>query len=153
MRQSGLSADTQALMAYQANQKSAGVAYAFWFFLGTFGAHNFYMGSTGAAVVQLILGVLGWFTIWFGFGLLFWIPLGFWLLFDLFTLGGRASQHNATLMARLNSSATSAETPADELAKFASLHKQGAISDVEYEAQKRRLIGEAPAPASVTPSA
>ena len=36
-------------------QKEACVAYALWFFLGYFGAHNFYLRRTGVAVAQLVL--------------------------------------------------------------------------------------------------
>lgn len=53
--QGGLSADTRALMLFEANKKTALVAYLLWFFLGLFGAHNFYLKRTGVAVAQLIL--------------------------------------------------------------------------------------------------
>jgi TM2 domain-containing membrane protein YozV len=54
-QQGGLSADTRALMLFEANKKTALVAYLLWFFLGLFGAHNFYLKRTGVAVAQLIL--------------------------------------------------------------------------------------------------
>jgi hypothetical protein len=38
---SALSPDTRALMLFEANKKSALVAYILWFFLGLFGGHNF----------------------------------------------------------------------------------------------------------------
>jgi hypothetical protein len=53
-QQGGLSKDTRALMLYEANSRSVLVAYLLWFFLGFFGAHNFYLKRTGIAVVQLI---------------------------------------------------------------------------------------------------
>src|SRR4051812_32215087 len=53
----GLSNDTRALMLYEANKKTALVAYLLWFFLGWFGAHNFYLERTGVAVAQLILTI------------------------------------------------------------------------------------------------
>jgi TM2 domain-containing membrane protein YozV len=56
-QQGGLSKDTRALMLYEANSKSALVAYLLWFFVGLFGAHNFYLKRTGIAVVQLILTI------------------------------------------------------------------------------------------------
>ena len=55
-------------------QKSTGVAYLLWFFLGGFGGHRFYLGKTGTAVAQLIITIVGFFTL---------IPLvvtGIWLL-------------------------------------------------------------------------
>jgi TM2 domain-containing membrane protein YozV len=53
----GLSNDTRVLMLYEANKKTALVAYILWFFLGLFGAHNFYLERTGVAVAQLILSL------------------------------------------------------------------------------------------------
>jgi TM2 domain-containing membrane protein YozV len=61
-------------------QKSAGVAYLLWFFVGGFGGHRFYLGKTGTAVAQLIITVVGLFTL---------IPLiitGIWLLVDAFLI-------------------------------------------------------------------
>ena len=143
MTNSPLSADTQAIMTFEANKKSAGVAYLLWFFTGGVGGHRFYMGRIGSAVTQLILAVLGWTTVWFGLGLMFLIPLGIWLLIDVFTLGGMVSAHNNQLMQRLNAGPAARTEPVDELAKFAALRDQGAISEAEYEVQKRRLIGPA----------
>ena len=52
-------------------------------FLGHFGAHRFYIGKTGTAVVMLILGIVGWATIWiFGLGLVFLMPVWIWALID-----------------------------------------------------------------------
>ena len=53
----GLSNDTRALMLFEANKKTALVAYLLWFFLGWLGAHNFYLRRTGVAVAQLILTI------------------------------------------------------------------------------------------------
>lgn len=69
----------QAQSAYDDVKKSAGVAYAFWFFLGGFGAHRFYLGHKGVAIAQLL--TLG--------------GLGFWTLFDVFFIGSRLRRANA----------------------------------------------------------
>ncbi|MGH9807487.1 MAG: TM2 domain-containing protein, partial [Terriglobia bacterium] len=53
----GLSNDTRALMLFEANKKTALVAYLLWFFVGIFGGHNFYLKRTGVAVTQLILSL------------------------------------------------------------------------------------------------
>jgi TM2 domain-containing membrane protein YozV len=58
---------------YDDVKKSKGVAYAFWFFLGVFGAHRFYVGDIGKGVAMLL--TLG--------------GLGFWALVDVFFIGGR----------------------------------------------------------------
>ena len=141
--QSGLSADTQALMAYESTKKSAGLAYVLWFFTGGLGGHRFYLGQTGSAVAQLLMSVFGWLLLLAaGFGLLLLIPLGIWLLVDLFLIPGIVQTHNSTIMQRLNASA-SAITPvagADEIAKYAALRDQGAITEDEFQSKKQRLL-------------
>ena len=61
-QQSGLSRDARAIMLYEANKKTALIAYILWFFLGLLGGHNFYLKRTGVAVAQLILTltIVGW---------------------------------------------------------------------------------------------
>jgi TM2 domain-containing membrane protein YozV len=66
----------------QIQEKSVGAAYVFWFFLGGFGAHQFYLGKTGRAVSYLL--TFGWLTV------------GLWI--DLFTLGKQVRQVNAELL-------------------------------------------------------
>jgi len=52
-------------------------------FLGIFGAHRFYLGKTGTAVGMLILGILGYATMWvWGFGFLFLTAVGIWAFID-----------------------------------------------------------------------
>ncbi|QSF54598.1 NINE protein [Brevundimonas fontaquae] len=139
--QSGLSADTQALMAFEANKKSAGVAYLLWFFTGSVGGHRFYLGRTGSAVAQLTLCLTGILLALVIVGFFLIGVLAVWLLIDLFTIGGMVEEQNRKLMDRLNVGAKPQESVVDELAKFATLRDSGAISQDEYEAQKRRLIG------------
>lgn len=143
MTNQGLSADTQAMMAFESGKKSTGLAYVLWLFTGGLGGHRFYLGQTSSAVAQLVLSILGWLTVWFVVGLVFLIPLGIWLIVDLFLIPGIADEHNRQLMQRLNAGTDRkpAASPVDELAKFAELHKSGAISDEEYAAQKQRLLG------------
>jgi len=84
-------------MIYDAHRKSVGVAYLLWFFLGSLGIHRFYLKQTGTAVVQLLLAVAGWLTIWIAIGLLPFGILGIWLLVDLFLIPGMAREHNLRL--------------------------------------------------------
>lgn len=87
----GLSNDTRVLMLYEANKKTAVVAYLLWFFLGWFGAHNFYLGRTGVAVTQLILTI----TI---IGILITF---FWVIVDAFLIPGWVRNQNNLLAAQL----------------------------------------------------
>ena len=50
--------DAQAIMRYDANKKSVGVAYVLWFFFGSLGAHRFYLKQTGTAVAMLIITLI-----------------------------------------------------------------------------------------------
>lgn len=147
--QAGLSHDTQALMAFDAGKKSTGVAYLLWFFTGGLGGHRFYLGRTGSAVFQLLLTVFGWiFLFAAGAGLLLLAPLGIWLLIAAFLIPGMAQDHNDRLMKRLNAGANTplpSSSAVDELAKFAALRDQGALTEHEFEVQKARLLAAAPA--------
>ncbi len=85
-------ANARAHMMYDANRKSTGVAYLLCIFLGGVGAHRFYLGRTGSAVAQLALWLLGLVT-----GFVLWIPLGIWILVDLFLIPGIAREQNMAL--------------------------------------------------------
>jgi len=87
----GLSNDARVLMLYEANKKTALVAYLLWFFLGLFGAHNFYLGRTGVAVAQLILSLI----------LVGMIITIFWVLVDAFLIPSWVRQQNNLLAAQL----------------------------------------------------
>ena len=71
-------ASARAQMIYDANKKSVGASYVLCLLLGGLGAHRFYLGHTGTAIVQLILGVLGFVVF------VTWPILWIWLLVDLF---------------------------------------------------------------------
>jgi TM2 domain-containing membrane protein YozV len=92
MRQpGGLSQDARAMMLFEANKKTAVVAYLLWFFMGLFGAHNFYLKRTGVAVAQLILSL----TI---VGMLITV---FWVLVDAFLIPGWVRNQNNLLAVQL----------------------------------------------------
>jgi TM2 domain-containing membrane protein YozV len=86
--QPGLGADVRLMMMFEANKKDACVAYVLWFFLGYFGAHNFYLKRTGVAVAQLILTL----TI-VGLAITF-----FWHLVDAFLIPGWVRRENNHLL-------------------------------------------------------
>ncbi|MGE0171033.1 TM2 domain-containing protein [Nocardioides sp.] len=65
--------------AYARPDKSLGVAYVLWLFLGFFGVHHFYLGKVGRGIGYLL--TFGWFMIG--------------LLVDLFTLPSQVHRVNA----------------------------------------------------------
>jgi len=89
--QPGLSADTRAMMIFEANKKQNLVAYLLWFLFGYFGAHNFYLGRTGVAIAQLILTL----TI-IGIVITF-----FWHIVDTFLIPGWVRRQNNVLATQL----------------------------------------------------
>jgi TM2 domain-containing membrane protein YozV len=90
-QQGGLSPDTRAMMLFEANKKTALIAYLLWFFVGLFGAHNFYLQRTGVAVTQLILSL----TL---VGMLITV---FWVLVDAFLIPGWIRNQNNLLAKQL----------------------------------------------------
>jgi TM2 domain-containing membrane protein YozV len=91
MQPGGLSNDTRALMLFEANKKTALVAYLLWFFLGLFGGHNFYLKRTGVAVTQLILSItlIGMVITWV------------WMIVDAFLIPGWIRNYNNMLATQL----------------------------------------------------
>ncbi len=79
------------MMLFEANKKTAVVAYLLWFFVGLFGGHNFYLRRTGVAVTQLILSI----TI---IGMLITV---FWVLVDAFLIPGWVRNQNNLLATQL----------------------------------------------------
>jgi len=69
-------------------------------FLGEFGAHRFYLGKIGTAIAMLVLGIVGWSTIWVvGFGLIFLIPVGIWALIDfIYAVSGNMKDKEGKLI-------------------------------------------------------
>jgi TM2 domain-containing membrane protein YozV len=90
-QQSGLSSDARAMMLFEANRKTVLAAFLLWFFLGLFGAHNFYLSRIGVAVAQLILSI----TI---IGMLITIV---WAIVDAFLIPGWVRRQNNLLAAQL----------------------------------------------------
>ncbi len=101
-----LSNDAQALMVFQSNKKSMGLAYLLWFFVGMFGAHRFYLGRTGSGVAQLILCILGWATLVAYVGAFMLGGVAIWVIVDAFLIPGWVKLHNMRLMTRLTGGAS-----------------------------------------------
>jgi len=91
LQKGGLSNDTRAMMLFEANKKTALVAYLLWFFVAILGGHNFYLKRTGVAITQLILSI----TI---VGLLI---TGVWILIDALLIPGWIRNQNNLLAMQL----------------------------------------------------
>ena len=65
------------------SQKSRLVLLLLTLFLGEFGAHRFYAGKTGTAIVMLILAILGYATMIIIVGFAFLTAVGIWNIIDL----------------------------------------------------------------------
>jgi TM2 domain-containing membrane protein YozV len=70
-------------LAADISPKSRVAATLFAWFLGGFGAHRFYVGKTGTAVVMLVLTLIGLATVWFFLvGIAFIVAVGIWASVD-----------------------------------------------------------------------
>lgn len=101
MVQPTVTSDTHSLMLFEANKKSAGVAYALWVFLGMLGAHRFYTGRSGTGFAMLALFVVGLLTAAIGIGAFFILADGVWVLVDAFLIPGWIRTSNMELVAKL----------------------------------------------------
>lgn len=70
-------------------QKSTGVAYALWFFLGILSLHRFYLGRPGTAILQILS---------------YFILVGFlWWVVDAFLIPGMVDKHRNQVRSRVTS--------------------------------------------------
>jgi TM2 domain-containing membrane protein YozV len=73
------------------------------FFVGTIGIHRFYAGKTGTAITMLILGIIGWATIWLLVGVFFIGAVGLWALIDfIMAVAGSFKDKDGKVIANWN---------------------------------------------------
>ena len=80
--------------------KDTTVAYLLWFFLAQLGAHKFYLRQPLQGVLYLGLTLLGWLTVWFLVGFLFFGTLVVLLVVDACTMPAQVRRVNADIHAR-----------------------------------------------------
>ena len=108
--------DTERMMQYDVQKKSAVIAYLLWFFAGPVGAHRFYLGRTGSAVMLFILTVVCPFVLALAFipsasaeeapPLIFlpWVGVAVWWLIVFLLIPGITRKYNSQLAQRLGQS-------------------------------------------------
>jgi TM2 domain-containing membrane protein YozV len=97
-----MGADAQRMMLYDANKKSATVAYALWFFLGMFGAHRFYLDRSGSGVAQLLITIMSWILMFVVVGFFSLAAVALWVLVDAFMIPDWVREHNNRLIAGMS---------------------------------------------------
>jgi TM2 domain-containing membrane protein YozV len=98
-----VSGDARAMMLYEANKKSAVVAYLLWWFLGFVGGHRFYAGRSGSAIAQLLLCIVSIALMVVYIGFLSFLALAIWWLVDAFLIPGWIRNLNSLLAVQLGS--------------------------------------------------
>lgn len=93
--------DAERVMRYDANKKSALLAYILWFFLGFFGIHRMYLGRVGSGIAMLVLHGLSWLTWWILIGWIGFGILGLWWLIDALLIPGMTRSYNNRLVDNL----------------------------------------------------
>lgn len=79
--------------------KELSVAYLLLFFLGTFGAHRFYLGRNGTAIAMLSLTVVGVVTTMVLVGFLLLVAVAVWWFVDIFLTPGIVREENHRALA------------------------------------------------------
>ena len=89
------------MMQYDANKKSALIAYVLWFFLGWLGAHRFYLGRVASGVAMLLISLFSWLLTLILIGYLGLLLVGIWVIVDAFLIPAMVARHNNDLIASL----------------------------------------------------
>jgi len=90
------------MMRYDANKKSAGIAYVLWFFFGVFGAHRFYLQRTGSAVAMLVITLVSLPLTLALVGYIGLAVVGIWGIVDAFLIPGLVRTFNNRLISALS---------------------------------------------------
>jgi TM2 domain-containing membrane protein YozV len=94
--------DTRAMMRFEAEKKSEGVALFLCWVVGIFGGHRFYLGRSHAItmlVITLVSFPLCFVIIGFGGIAATWI----WMIVDLFSVTKWTKEYNVGVMAKIHS--------------------------------------------------
>lgn len=110
----------EAALRYQAEKKSAGLAYFLWMFFGVLGGPRYYFGRVGSAVAMTAISVISILLIstridgpFFIIATIGWGVVGIWALVDAFQLPGWTREFNSALISRLKANPSGVEKGAD----------------------------------------
>jgi len=98
MQQPNDTAAAQQMMRYDANKKTALIAYLLWFFAGYLGAHRFYLGRIVSGLIMLVLFILSCVGMVILVGFIGLAVIGLWWLIDGFLIPGMISDANNKLI-------------------------------------------------------
>ena len=88
----------QQMMRYDANKKTALIAYLLWFFAGYLGANRFYLGRIVSGLIMLVLFILSCVGMLILVGFIGLAVIGLWWLIDGFLIPGMISDANNKLI-------------------------------------------------------
>lgn len=98
-----ISNDTHAMMTYEANKKSAGIAFLLWLLLGALGAHRLYAGYYAVGMIQVVLGFIC--CVLFAaipLSVVLTFPYFILVLLDGFAIPSMIRKHNSAIVAQLS---------------------------------------------------
>ena len=87
--------DANTVVWYQLHKKETAAAFLFWFFLGHFGAHRFYLGKTGSATAMLVIMLVSIPLCFILIGFISYFAMIVWWIIDAFLICGWVNEHNA----------------------------------------------------------
>jgi TM2 domain-containing membrane protein YozV len=90
------------MIRFEAEKKSAGLAFVLCWILGNFGAHRFYMKKPHA-VTKLIIMVISIPLCFFCIGYFGVLAMTIWTIVDLFYISGWVKEYNTALLTKIQS--------------------------------------------------
>ena len=93
--------DAELMMRYDANKKSALLAYLIWFFLGWAGIHRLYLGRVTSGLLMLAILVVSWLLHFVLIGFLGYLIIIPWWAIDALLIPGMTRDYNNRLIDRL----------------------------------------------------
>ncbi len=89
---------TERAMRYDANKKSALIAYLLWFFIPACGVHRLYLGRVGSGIFMLALHGISWLLAYILIGLPGLAVVYLWWLVDALLIPGMTRSYNDRLV-------------------------------------------------------